>query len=116
MLSLDSVTGQTQGEDALCFKALCCAWGERMSLWEVEVHSVVSVGGLGVALPSILCGDGGRGSCVWRWGAFVHLSGTSACLWLQHESTFGVLPCVGWVETAWRLCGFLVQNGAGNGA
>ena len=49
-------------------------------------------------------------------GAFVHLSGTSACLWLQHESTFGVLPCVGWVETAWRLCGFLVQNGAGNGA
>ena len=78
--------------------------------------SVVSVGGLGVALPSILCGDDGRGSCVWRWGAFVHLSGTSACLWLQHESTFGVLPCVGWVETAWRLCGFLVQNGAGNGA
>ena len=75
-------------------------------MWEVEVHSVVSVGGvLGVALPSILCGDDGRGSCVWRWGAFVHLSGTSACLWLQHESTFGVLPCVGWVETAWRLKG-----------
>ena len=34
------------------------------------------------------------------WDAFVYLSGTSACLWLQHESTFGVLPCVGWVETA----------------
>ena len=31
------------------------------------------------------------------WGAFVHLSGTSACLWLQHKSTFGVLPCVGWM-------------------
>ena len=68
---------------------------DRPWVWEVEVHSVVSVGGgLGVALPSIVCGDDGRGSCVWRWG----LSGTS--LWLQHESTFGVLPCVGWVETA----------------
>ena len=80
------------------------------------MHSVVSVGGLGVAFSSIVCGDDGSGSCVWRWGAFVHLSGTSACLWLQHESTFGVLPYVGWVKTAWRLCGFLVQNGTGNGS
>ena len=30
----------------------------------------------------------------------MHFSGTSACLWLQHESTFGVLAGVGWVETA----------------
>ena len=42
---------------------------------------------------------GGWGGVV-RRQVFVHLSGTSACLWLQHESTFGVLPCVGWVETA----------------
>ena len=39
------------------------------------------------------------------WGAFVHLSGTSACLWLQHESTFGVLPCVGWDGVRWCWCG-----------
>ena len=68
----------------------------------------MSVGGLGVWRfpPSFVVMMGGE-ACVRPWGAFVHLSGTSACLWLQHESTFGVLPCgVGGdsVDAAGFLC------------
>ena len=130
MLSLDGVTGGTQGGGRALLCLGCggnsCAVLEE-GVWEVEVHSVVtkegvsmkaarfsqkkSVGGFWVwRFPPSFGGDDGRGSCIWPWGAFVHLSGTSACLWLQHESTFGVLPCVGWVETARRLCGFLAQR------
>ena len=61
-------TTQGGGHALLCLGCLGCGSNScavlEEGVWEVEVHSVVSVGGLGVALPAIVCGDDGRGSCV----------------------------------------------------
>ena len=90
-------------EGHVCAVRVGCVMLKGKGLWvggdKRGWGGVVRVGGTW-RFPASLCGDDGRGSCGRPWGAFVHLSGTSACLWLQHESTFGVLPCVRWVETA----------------
>ena len=66
--------------------------------------------------PASFCGNDGRVEAVAGRGVLscICLAPQLVCGCSTRASLAFVLPCVGWVETAWRLCGFLVQNGAGN--